>query len=622
MAGRKAEGDANGPLLAEDARALTRLLDRTFGRGFRLVVIEVDTPRLQQRIVEWLGKQVELLDASVLDLDVGSLAGDNLWSELSERLTSRGGELERLVLALHGFQDPEGRIYQQLNVQRDLFVRDLGCFWVLLIHPYGSRRLQDIAPDFCDFISLWIRAPSDALQLGGPRGESRAVALSAGLSVADDVRESLPELLGAASEAINAGHFADARDLLTRFELAGGDDSAHQGRALCLRSRLELSRGRLDVARQMAEQALAWSRARAEPVDDVMALSLHQLGIVLAAQGDYSAARRHLERALELEAGIHGTQKHADMVPSLLRLVRVLREQGDLDAARRQLERVLELEAEIYGTRDHPSKADYLYELAQVLREQGNFDEARHHLERVLELLTRSFGTEEHPAVAVTFHALAQVVHARGQLDAARSLVERALEIETKLFGTDEHPDVAASLHELAMILLEQGDIDGARHQIERSLEIAARVHGTDVHPNTASSLHELAVILHAQGDLDGARHQLERSLDIQLQVFGTEHPSIAATLYSLASVLAAQGDLGGAFTTYERALKINAEVQGTDHHETCMTEVALAGLLLERGERERAQSLLRHAHPILLRVFGPEHAWVQRADALLELAA
>jgi tetratricopeptide (TPR) repeat protein len=609
MDGRKAEPDASGPLLAEDARALSRLLHRTLGRGFRLVVIEVDTPRLQQRIVEWLGTQAESLDARVLDLDVGSLAGDNLWSELSEQLKDREENLERLVLALHGFQDPEGGIYQQLNVQRDLFVRDLGCFWVLLIHPYGSRRLQDIAPDFCDFSSLWIRAPSDALQLvEAVRGDSGAFA--------DDARESLPELLGAASDAIQAGHYADARDLLTRFELAGGDGSVQQGGALYLRSRLELSRGRLDAARELAEQALAWNHARTEPQDDEIAMSLRQLASVLAAQGDYNTARRHLERALELE--VPGIEIRADRVASLLRLARVLRAQGNLDAARRLLESVLELEAEIFGSEDHPNKADSLQELAQVLREQGDFDEASHHLEHALEILKRSFGTQEHPAVANILYSLAQVFHARGQLDAARSHVERALEILTKIFGTDDHPNVAASLHMLATILREQGDIDGARRRIERALEIDARVYATDVHPKTAASLHELAGILRAQGDLDGARRHLERCLDIQLQVFGTEHPNVAKTLRSLATVLAEQGDIDRALATYERVLETNARAQGTEHHETCMTQVALAGLLLARGERERAQTLLRHAHPILLRVFGPEHAWVQHADALL----
>lgn len=535
MARLAAEGDASGLLPAEDARALTRLLHRTLGRGFRLVVIEVDTPRLRRRIVEWLGEQVQSLDAGVVDLDVGSLAGENIWVELGERLAEQG-EIERLVLALHGFQDPEGGIYQQLNVQRDLFVRDLGCFWVLLIHPYGSRRLQNIAPDFCDFCSLWIRAPSDALGLEGPRGEPRAVALSAGLSLADDARESLPDLLSTASAAIDAGRYAEARDLLTRFELAGGDGSVHQGAALCLRSALELSRGRLDMARDLAEQALAWAQARAEPAAEDIALSLHQLARVLAAQGDYGAARHHLERALEIRSGIQGTANHADMVPSL-------------------------------------------HELAQVLRDQGHLDEARRHLEHALELLTQRFGTQEHPDVVTTLLTLAQVVRAGGQLDAARSLVERVLEIESKLFGTDDHPIIAASLHELAAILWKQGDIAGARRQIERALEMDARVYGTDDHPSTAASLHELAVILRAQGDLDGA------------------------------------------LAAYERALEIHARVQGADHSAASMTEVALAGLLLDRGERAHAQSLLRHAHPILLRVFGPEHAWVQHAAALLESA-
>src|SRR5690554_6260287 len=100
------EVEGTGPLAAEDARALSRLLRRTFGRGFRLVVIEVATPRLRQRILEWLGAEVEALRGEVLELDVGALPGQNLWSELVERLEQRdqGVERERVVLALHGFQ--------------------------------------------------------------------------------------------------------------------------------------------------------------------------------------------------------------------------------------------------------------------------------------------------------------------------------------------------------------------------------------------------------------------------------------------------------------------------------------------------------------------------------------
>ncbi|MCB9542276.1 MAG: hypothetical protein H6703_07505, partial [Myxococcales bacterium] len=152
-----------------DGRALSRLLSRTLGQGFRLVICEVASPRRQHHVTDWLAPEVAALDGRLRTLDVTAIPRENLWQSLREALADEPAEdLPRLVLALHGFQqtgdpdrDNEEGLYRQLNVQRDLFVRDLPCFWVVFVHPYGSRRMQGIAPDFCDFASLWLKARAD-----------------------------------------------------------------------------------------------------------------------------------------------------------------------------------------------------------------------------------------------------------------------------------------------------------------------------------------------------------------------------------------------------------------------------------------------------------------------------
>lgn len=608
------------PLAAEDARALTRLLRRGFGRGFRLVVIEVATPRLRGRVLEWVRAEVEALDGHVVELDVSSLPGENLWSELGERLEREGAARDRALLALYGFQaaaggqpDERAGLYRQLNVQRDLFVRDFGCFWVVLIDPQGSRNLQDIAPDFCDFTSLWITV-KDVGARGGP---TLRMSPQVGPSIAADPEEPRSDLLRQTAEAITAGRYVAARDLLTRFELsadAGGED---EGDALWLRGRLELAFGELDAARSAAQRALAWSLARGKSGAAQTASALHLLGRVAEARGHYEEARDLLERSIETRRKLPGPRDDRDVVDALHGLARVHMALGQTEQARRLLERALKLHEA-----PHASAAS-LHELARVLRLEGDLAGARRALEQALELEQQTFGTETHPAVAVTLVSLGQVLHAQGELDAARQHVERSLEIHASTLGTELHPKVARSLHELATILREQGDLDGARQKLERSLAISAQVRGTEPHPDVAATLHELAQVLRKQGDLDGARRKLERALEIEVEVFGTElHPSVATILHSLAVLLDEQGERAEAKAAFERSLHIHARVHGPGHLSTCMTEVAFAQLLLEEDEGEAAGALLRHARPILVRALGAAHAWVQSADALLDRLA
>ncbi len=609
----------HGPLQREDALALRRLLRRSFGRGFRLVVIEVATPRIRRRIVEWLRGELEAFDAELLELDVGSLAGENLWAELGERLAPDG--VERLLLALHGFQEAvHGKpseaagVYRQLNVQRDLFVRDFGCFWVLLIHPYGSRKLQDIAPDFCDFSSLWIQAHDD--EIAELRGDGPPLMTSSSVR---SVTQSEPQsaLLKLASEEIAAGHYVLARDRLTRFELETETKSEDQGHALRLRGRLELGRGDLDAAHRAAERALAWSLVRGEPGKLERADALHLLGSVLEAQGRYSEARSSLEHSIALKQEIYGTQDHPSIARSLHELARVHSREGDTSTARSLFSRALKLV-------DTPeAQAAISHELASVLRAEGDYSGARRALEQSLHTQIQVYGTELHPAIATTLHSLALVLHMQGDLEAARRYVERSLEIDIEVYGTELHLNVATSRHELAAILRQQGDLEGARRNLERALEIDVEVLGTESHPNVAATLHELAQVLRAQGDDTGARQLLERALAVDVKVFGTRmHPDVAAVLHSLATLLADQGELDEAMSGFEQALDIAMQVRGPEHPFTCLAEVDFAQLLLEQGNPERAKQLLDHARPRLADALGPAHPWVQKADALLAACA
>ncbi|HVH98882.1 MAG TPA: tetratricopeptide repeat protein, partial [Enhygromyxa sp.] len=319
-------------------------------------------------------------------------------------------------------------------MQRDLFVRDLGCSWVVLIDPYGSRKLQSIAPDFCDFASLWIRAPGAGVELLEFGHEVRPpITPDVARSVVLDVDESGPGLLRRAAEATAAGQFVEARDLLTRFDLVADADDKHQGLALLLRGNLERLYGNLDAARRASEQALARSLARGDQAKAETAAALHLLGDVLLDQGQYQQARSSLERALEI-----GTQERADIAALLARLAQVHSVLGNDEEARRSVERALEFQ-------DDPA-------FAAVLRD--DLDEARRILEQELEAQEQSSETESPLGMSGLLRMLAVVLHQQGDLDAARRQMERSLEIRSAALGTERHPIVVTSLRELGSIML------------------------------------------------------------------------------------------------------------------------------------------------------------------------
>jgi tetratricopeptide (TPR) repeat protein len=329
---------------------------------------------------------------------------------------------------------------------------------------------------------------------------------------------------------------------------------------------------------------------------------LRWAGSALVASGKLQAGREFLERALEIDEKVHGTQEHPAVSASLHELAVVLHTLGDLAASRALLERSLEIDEKVYGTQDHPNVAASLHALGGVLGAQGDLAGARALLERSRKIYEKGHGTQEHPEVATSLHELARVLCAQGDLAGARVLLERSLEIDEKVHFTHEHPEVATSLHELASVLRAQGDLDGARMRLDRSREILEKVHGSQEHPAVATSLYSLAAVLHAQGDLDGARARLERSLEIDEKVHGTrDHPEIATTYDGLGHCLRAQGLLDESERAFRTAVEIYEKVFGTrDHYQYAETEFALAMLLRQRDRHDEAKDLLRHALTVL----------------------
>jgi len=119
---------------------------------------------------------------------------------------------------------------------------------------------------------------------------------------------------------------------------------------------------------------------------------------VLFAQGNLEGARQRLERALEINVKVFGTEEHPAVAASLHELAGVLIAENELTEAVATFRRVLDIEANCYGTRDHYRTAETEISLAMLLRRMGQAEEAEELLQHAIAVLTQQ--VPGHPILA------------------------------------------------------------------------------------------------------------------------------------------------------------------------------------------------------------------------------
>jgi tetratricopeptide (TPR) repeat protein len=320
-------------------------------------------------------------------------------------------------------------------------------------------------------------------------------------------------------------------------------------------------------------------------------------------RGLYVVARPLQERVLEVLRQVLG-EEHPDTLTSMHNLAMMLLAQGDLAGARRLHEHVLDARRRVLSE-NHPHRLASMHNLAQTLGAQGDLAGAHSLQERVLEAQRAGLG-EDHPATLSAMHNLAVTLQAQGDLAGARSLHERVVEAQRAGLGED-HPDTLTTIKNLAGTLWEQGDLAGARRMQERALDGQRRVLGED-HPDTLTTINNLALTLQAQGDLAGARNLHEHVLETQRGALGDYHPDTLTSMDNLALTLQAQRDLAGARRLHERVLEGRRQILGDYHPATLTTTNNLAMTLLAQGDLAAARGLQERALQDLRRVLGEDH--------------
>jgi tetratricopeptide (TPR) repeat protein len=286
------------------------------------------------------------------------------------------------------------------------------------------------------------------------------------------------------------------------------------------------------------------------------------LAVVLKQLGRYAEAAACLQLEPETDDSVATTLGHSHFAACYSNLATIQRTQGNLPAARRSIERSIEIESKHLGS-EHSNLATAYSNLALIQHTQSalcatdgepaeaqrELAAARASIERAIVINTKHY-TADHPAIAINLSVLATIRKAQGdlyetdgQLDkaqnefaAARSITERAIEIGFKHFEKD-HPALAVRYTNLAVIQTAQGEL------------------------YTRAGEH-----IKAQPEFAAARTNTERAIEIYIRHFDRDHPNLATNYSNLAHLCVVEGNIPEAVAQWRKAYTISLQALGPDH--------------------------------------------------------
>lgn len=288
------------------------------------------------------------------------------------------------------------------------------------------------------------------------------------------------------------------------------------------------ARSDYEQAQQQIEQALSASRDQDDLRGEIQCLS--QLGLILARQANYEAARAQYEHALAQTA-----------------------RDPQLDSAR----------------------AEILYGLSSVNRRQGNYREAQAQLEITLQL-NRAYNNRASEAATLT--ALGVINHLMREYDLAERYYQQSLTIR-HLIG--DRSGEASSLLSLGQLARSHGNYSKATTTINEALAIFQLL-GDRWWQSIGHN--ELGIIALYTGQREIAQHNFQESLALSRKISDAAGEAIA--LVNLGQVLRDQGQSHQARQLIQQSLKMAQQQSDKDLEAQCWSDLAIC-LLREKAYDE-----------------------------------
>ena len=338
------------------------------------------------------------------------------------------------------------------------------------------------------------------------------------------------------------------------------------------------------------EEAIGALREGSVSVSRDLTLALDKLGTAYASAGRLEDGARTLQRSLELKQRAV-SEGSIELAPTLEALAVTRQAQGDYQSAGNIIRRALSLHNA--NGPSHPRAIDALNIYASQLWFEGQLSESRATSARAVELATWTLRAD-HPTTARSLQGLSHSTADLGYVEEARALQTRALDMARRTFGGESY-QITPHLNDLANVNVLLGNYGEARTLFERALRLRVARLGAR-HRNVATILFNLAVVDVHLGDFANARRQLAAATTIWERDLSVNHPFVAVALTEFATLLRDEGSPGQALAPLRRALRIREQALGSNHLDVGTTLAELAITLTQLGRATEAEGLAERA--------------------------
>jgi tetratricopeptide (TPR) repeat protein len=505
-----------------------------------------------QQVSEFQGRMLEQIDATT--------AGDQLWSDLRERLDK---ELEKAGVPA---ADRATRAQALTRGLSDINATDTAA--AMLDRAILTPSVKEIDEKF---------------------KEQPTVDATLRYSVAMVYRT-----LGLYAKALpQAAASADA------FERVKGTDNAGAIASRALQADLLFTSGRTDEAIPIARASLQ-SCVRLYGQDNRETLtSMSNLGNMLRSQRKFAEAELLLKGAVD---GFRRTAGNSDRTTLI-----ALNTYGYLMIAQGKLTDAEPFWREAYDTGRRvfgPDDADVLVwgaNVAGLLLEMGKYEDAVAKYREAVEGFRKARG-EEHPSTLDCLGGLSEALirwggGAGARTEEAAKHLGVLLSAQRRTFGP-EHPDTLSTQAKIGKLLYDQGRFAESEATIRQALDASRRVQGSDS-LGTLDMVGMLAQTLSDEKKHTEADALYQERINTLERTLGKEHFAYLNAAAAYANSAADQGGesrLAEAEQLLRQVVQTRRRVSGETHPETIYVKLVLGRVLKAQGRLEEADPLIAHA--------------------------
>ncbi len=285
---------------------------------------------------------------------------------------------------------------------------------------------------------------------------------------------------------------------------------------------------------------------------------------------------------------------------------------GLYDRAEQQLQRALEVQQGLHGPESREA-ALVQSALGGVAEARGDMAAAEQIQRAVLVTLRRAGPADA--AVAAQLDNLSRVRQSLGDLTEAEQLQREALGIRRAIDSTSD--DVAASLNNLAVVLGESGRLAPAESLHREALGITQRRHGPS-HPLVANAMATLAAILDREGKSASADTLFRATLALRRTLLGAQHPDYAWTAFSYAQFLVDHQRFAEAIPLAREVLALRGQTLPNSHPAVAAALQALGRSLDATGQLADGGRALRESLSLRQAALPPGHWLIATSESLV----